>query len=229
MRIQKYDIFIFDSDGVILNSNQIKIDAFSKIAELLLEIDCKSLINEFISSNPKSAREDILKFIIKNHFNKNNYLNNLEKENILLQKLLKDYEVLTKSKLLSCEICKSLPKFRSFCKNIPWLLLTLGDEKSTKKIYKERNLIKFFDKGIFGGPATKQENIELIKENLILNNKKVLFFGDTIKDAKLAKSNNFDFIFLSEWSHCKNAKEFCLKNKFKEYSNLEIFINSLIP
>ena len=86
-------------------------DAFSKIAKLLLKIDCKSSINKFILSNPKSAREDIIKFIIKNYLNKINSTNNIEKENILLQKLLKDYESLLNQNCF-------LAKFAKICLNL---------------------------------------------------------------------------------------------------------------
>ena len=228
MNIHNYDIFIFDSDGVILNSNKIKIDAFCEIGELLLKVDCKTSINKFISNNSKSSREDILSFLIKEYEKISYYNLKDDDKDSLLKKLLNNYDFLTKSKLLNCERSYHLSKLRYFCRNIPWILLTLGDEKSTKYIYDKRNLTQFFDLGIFGGPIDKHNNIKIIKEKINLNDKRIVFFGDTINDAKLAKINNFEFIFLSDWSYCPEVREFCRQNNYIEYANLDFFISSLI-
>lgn len=227
MNIDKYDYFIFDSDGVIFNSNNIKIDSFCNIAKSLLKVDFKESINKFITENSRSTREDVIRFIIKTAEEKSLIKKESKGKSKLFDKLLGEFKNQIYSEMLLCEKSNLLSKFKIISKNKNWIVLTLGNETDTKNFYIKRNLYKYFDMGIYGGPKPKQENIEFLKKKLNLKHKKVLFFGDSYKDAYLAKTNKFDFIYISKWSCCSKVKEFCNKNKFEEYETLDLFISSL--
>jgi phosphoglycolate phosphatase-like HAD superfamily hydrolase len=48
-----------------------------------------------------------------------------------------------------------------------------------------------------------------------------LFIGDSKYDYQVAKKNNLDFIFLSNWTNFSEWKSFCAENKIEIYQKLD--------
>lgn len=218
--LNNFDLIIFDSDGIVLNSNHLKVETFYEISNEINEKDFHSKILDFINANQNATRVEIISFII----NLNNKLNDKEDE-IKLLKYLKFYSDSIVKKLSKAEINRNIIQLKKNSFKNKWLVLTAGDQKETIDIYKERNLYSLFEHGIFGSPNTKQENIFFINKNIFnLENKKILFIGDSIKDAIIAKKNNFEFIYVKEWSICEQCLEFCKNQNFYVIESLKELI-----
>jgi phosphoglycolate phosphatase-like HAD superfamily hydrolase len=225
----RYSKFIFDCDGVILNSNDIKTSSLSKILNNYNSALVDRFYNTFDSKFGHS-RHQKLSFFCSNILQLKGY----EYENTLSE-LLNTYSELIISQLLNCEISEVFTEdFKSNLDPHATFVVTAGDEYETKYIFKKRNLEKFFtNENILGSPKTKYQNIDLlISEDKILPKDKVLFIGDSSSDFEVASHFNFDFLFVSDWSenpewepHNQNNSPF---NRIKSLSDLDKYLESLI-
>ena len=62
-----------------------------------------------------------------------------------------------------------------------------------KFICNKRRIEKYF-KGIFGSPDTKSMHIATIKNTWSLDNREIVFIGDSLSDLNAAKAHNISFI-----------------------------------
>ena len=217
-KISNYEIIIFDSDGVILNSNKIKEDTF---VELFIEYEInisEKEIRHVIKNSKGKSRYEIIKEILQRKKGKDKIDNQLYKEKILR------YSEIIKEKLLICELSQKIESFRSSNAS-SWLVLTAGDQKETIEIYKLRKIYNFFDLGILGAPKLKKENLKYLAnayENILF--KKILYIGDSMNDLILAKEYNFDFILINDWSSCNQIKNKDFSSRITTYPTLDAFI-----
>ena len=101
IELSKYNSLIFDCDGVILNSNKIKTNAFRKV----LKQYHQKAVDEFIKyhlSNGGISRYEKFKFFINTILPKFEAIE-LNKKNFL-RELLDNYSKESKSALFNCEI-----------------------------------------------------------------------------------------------------------------------------
>ena len=215
--LKKYEIIIFDSDGVILNSNKLKEDAFIQLAEQYSMRLSKSEIINLVRENKGKSRYEIVKELLEKTSNKE-FFN--EK---VYSKFLMKYSEIVKEKLKSCECSKKL-NFLRINNNASWLVLTAGDQRETIDIYKEKSIYHLFDLGIYGAPNLKKKNlIDINKTHKDFLKKKILYIGDSIKDLELAREYNFDFVLIKDWSTCKKIKS--IIGIVENYSSLDEFIS----
>jgi len=220
----KYNKFIFDCDGVILNSNQIKKEAFQQILSQF-EVDLVNIYNQSpVSKNGYSRHQKFAYFseIILQLKGKD--------YDVKLSQLLEDYSNLVVSKLIYCEIPSSLEfGFNNFMSLKQVLVVSAGDEKEIKHVFEKRGLNNFVEEtNIYGSPKTKQENISnLYLEKKILNTDKVLLIGDAAYDYEVASKFNFDFLFVSDWTADHSFLSFVLENNISRINNLNYLENHL--
>tara|TARA_Y100000813_G_C24037836_1_gene293051 strand:+ start:10 stop:678 length:669 start_codon:yes stop_codon:yes gene_type:complete len=208
MNIKKYKTIIFDCDGVILNSNQIKTDSFR---ETLENFDT-NLVDEFIlfhKENGGISRYAKIKYFLNVLVPK--YENSSNLENETYEELIKKYGLICKKSLMEVEITCGLNLFRNHTANAKWLLVSGGDEVELKELFNIKKINHYFNGGIFGSPDTKNEIIKREQFNKNIQNP-TLFIGDSKLDYFAAKSNSLDFVFLTEWTDFKKYKEFCKEN-----------------
>jgi phosphoglycolate phosphatase-like HAD superfamily hydrolase len=217
----KYDHIIFDSDGVVLHSNAIKLSAFCEVGKIVAGPSSPSLIRQHIINNKGLARNQILQFIL-----------DLGASLAFpcafdLASIHSIFSDLVYTGMRSCPIDSKIFTLRQLLAKSSWYIVTLGDEAETRRIYRDRKLQDLFDGGIYGSPQTKQRNIELMATrdpSLLRCN--TLFIGDSITDAIVAVENNFDFVLLTHWSHCNKAVQFCKDNGLLIYSDLDHLVVS---
>ncbi len=221
-KISNYELIIFDSDGVILNSNKIKEDSFVKLfREYEISISEKE-IRHVIKNYKGKSRYEIINEILQREKIKN------RGNNQLYEKIILRYSEIIKEQLLICEASQKIELFRSI-NDSSWLVLTAGDQKETIEIYKQRKIYNLFDLGIMGAPRLKKENLKYLAnsyENILL--KKILYIGDSINDLILAKEFNFDFILINDWSSCYQIKNKKFSSRTAIYSTLDSFISNSV-
>ena len=105
--LKTYEIIIFDSDGVILNSNKIKENAFIQLTEEYRMRFSKFEIINLIRKNKGKSRYEIVKRLLEKTKNKE-----LINENVY-SKLLIRYSSIVKEKLKSCECSKKIKFFKN--------------------------------------------------------------------------------------------------------------------
>ena len=220
IELSKYKSIIFDCDGVILNSNEIKTNAFKKV----LKQFNNQAIDEFIQYHKDNGG-------ISRYIKFENFLNNIlpkYEENKFINKslcgeLLKNYSEECKSLLIKSEVTKNLKTLRNISGEIPWLIVSGGDQNELREVFKKKKIDSLFNGGIFGSPEKK---INIIEREL--KNKNIQFpalmFGDSKLDYVVASSNNIDFIFVTQWTDLKNYKSFCKENKIFSINSLSEII-----
>ncbi len=200
--LSKYNSIIFDCDGVILNSNNIKSNAFYETVkdfgvEFALQLYNYHIENGGISRYAKF--EYFEKVILKNQFNVNR-INLLEK-----------FSAIIIDSLINCEIMEGIDSLRSANPNCHWSVISGGDELELNYIFQKKNIEHYFDNRIFGSPKNKYEIIEREKSSGNYQ-AHTLFIGDSKLDFEVAKYFNFDFVFVSQWTELKDWRLFCSEN-----------------
>ena len=218
--MKNYKSIIFDCDGVILNSNEIKTESFRKV---LSNFDTNA-VNEFINyhkNNGGISRYIKLDYFLTQILPKYSEAS-VNKKDILLS-LLADYGKECKNSLLNCEVAEDLEKLKALTYNIPWIIVSGGDQKELRDIFKKKNLSNFFNGGIFGSPEKK---IDIIRreEKKGLINYPAIFLGDSKVDYLVAKNLNIDFLFVTQWTDFNDFKSYCKKNSIEMINSVSDLI-----
>ncbi len=206
-----YQTLIFDCDGVILNSNKVKTQAFYNSALSYGEQAAQSLVDYHVQNGGISRYKKFELFL--------NELVPQEAEKPSLDELLTIYAQEVRQGLLTCQIAEGLKELRQQSTNSKWLIVSGGDQNELREIFSQRGLTQLFDGGIFGSPDTKDQILSKELANFNIQ-KPAVFFGDSKYDYQAAKAVGIDFIFLSGWSEFKDWILFCEHNNIKHFESL---------
>lgn len=207
----RYENILFDCDGVILNSNSIKSDAFYA-SVLKYGDECAELLKKYHLQHGGVSRyekfryffEEILKIApIEEH----------------MEEALHLYSTLVSDGLLTCEIASGLSQLRTLLADSNWLVVSGGDQAELRLIFQARDISHYFEGGIFGSPDPKEKiiNREIQRKNISSNS---LFLGDSKYDFEVAKVSGFDFIFVSQWSEVQDWGLWAAENEINSISGL---------
>ena len=211
LNIDSYDNYIFDCDGVILDSNNIKTDSF-QMCLLDEDEDQRKSFMEYHRLNTGVSRYE--KF--------QNYFINIKKEKNYREKLdffLKKFSSILQNALLESSLTEGIIELLDILteKNKNLYVVSASDEKELIELFKKRKLIKYFN-NILGSPKNKIENIQYLWETQQISEKTV-FFGDSKSDYQAALHYNFDFIYLRKYSMWEVPKNIANNRNFIEISD----------
>lgn len=189
--LKKYKTLVFDCDGVILNSNSVKTNAFYTVARPFGESAAKMLLEYHINHGGVSRYKKIDYFqreVLKQSLNYDDQ-----------KKLLAVYAEEVKIGLYNCEITNNLEKLRESTSDTKWLVVSGGDQSELRELFSFRKIDHLFNGGIFGSPDDKDTILsrELCAANII---KPAVYFGDTKYDYEVATRGGLDFIYVYRWS-----------------------------
>ena len=211
-----YKTLIFDCDGVILNSNKIKTEAFYKVALPFGESIAEDL-KEFHKKNGGISRFIKFEYFLKE-------LLNIKYDKDMVNGLAKEYGDIVYQELLDCEVSSNLKLLKNLYPKAGWMVASGSFQVELRTVLDKKLLSNFFNKGIFGSPDSKEE---ILERELSLNNVHLpaLFIGDSEYDYISASKFGLDFIFMSKWTEMEDWQEYfnsknihCVKN-FKELSS----------
>ena len=163
------DFVIFDCDGVILDSNKIKTEAFQKVLKKYPIKHVNKLVR-FHKLNGGISR------IIKFQYFFDNIMK-IENKKKLINNALLQFEKIVFYKLKNARYIKGVLKFiYSLKKNkIKLFIVSGGLEGELKKVFKYRKKKSYFNE-ILGSPKTKENNVKYLIKKYSLNTKNGLFF-----------------------------------------------------
>lgn len=202
MKLEGYKTLVFDCDGVILNSNKVKSEAFYQAALPFGEDAAKQLVTHHVSNGGISRYKKFEWFIRE-------VVPAAEAD---IDALLNSYATFVRDGLLTCEIAEGLEELREKTAHANWLIVSGGDQDELREIFALRGLTKLFDGGIFGSPDSK----DIILERELINNnirKPAVFIGDSRYDYIASDNAKLNFIFLSGWTEFASYEKFFLNKE----------------
>jgi len=209
--ISKYKTIVFDCDGVVLNSNKIKTQAFYETTKHYGHEQAQALV-DFHIQNGGISRYIKIEYFLTDILGKELK----EKE---LKGLLENFSDEVKKSLLNCEIASGLELLREKTKDANWLIVSGGDQNELREVFTQRGINKLFDGGIFGSPDDKKLILarEIEQGNISEN---AIFLGDSKYDFEASQSCNMDFLFISDWTEVNNWHSWCESNVINEVKKL---------
>lgn len=212
VNLENYSTYVFDCDGVLLNSNKVKTQAFYLTA-LPFGKSAAQALADYHVANGGISRYKKFSYFLKNIVKE-------QIEGINLDSLLATYARNVKEGLRTCEVASNLKELRDKTLNCRWLIVSGGDQDELREIFIERKLDSLFDGGIFGSPDTK----ELILHREIHQTKNIkfpaLFFGDSKYDYKAAVGEGIDFVFMSRWTEIDCWEQWCKENEISTFHDI---------
>lgn len=213
MNLAKYQTLVFDCDGVVLNSNKVKTEAFYKAALPYGEDAAQQLVDYHV------ARGGISRYKKFEWFVENVVAG---KQGPSLEQLLAAYAAEVRHGLLTCEIAEGLAELRKKTSHANWLIVSGGDQQELREVFTERGIASLFDGGVFGSPDSKDKILvrEIRNKNI---NHPSLFIGDSQYDHEAAMKVNMSFVFLDKWSEFDAMEEYSKNNRIlimRDVSNL---------
>jgi phosphoglycolate phosphatase-like HAD superfamily hydrolase len=215
--IRKYKTIVFDCDGVILNSNRTKIDAYFSVAKRMggTDKEAQAFVDYHVKlgSFPRNGKiEYYLKEIVKQP-------NTAE----TMQQYLQAFDDILVKTLMECEIALGLDVLKTQTPHARWMVLSGGDQVGLREILARRHLAPLFEAGIFGGPDTKDIVLEREKFNGNIQFP-ALFIGDSKYDYQSSTKAGLDFVFLSDWTEVQDWQAFCTENNIQSRNNIQSLI-----
>lgn len=216
--LSQYDIIIFDCDGVLIDVNLLKCEAFGKAVEGY----SSDIVREFVNYCKKT-------FGVSRYVKFKEFLSDFAREPFHEDK----YKILLNN---YAKICKGIYGYANITSGSIDLLLELSsqnkilyvasgsDEKELNEVFIDRNLSRYFS-GIYGSPKTKLECTSIILKNH--PHKKSVFIGDALTDMKTAKELDIDFIYMSKYTVQSEEQDHTCRNGAKiVISTLKDLVNS---
>lgn len=211
--IQAYKTIVFDCDGVVLNSNQTKIDAYFNVAKRMGGTDeqAQALVDHHVNkgSFPRNGKIEY-------------YLNEIVKQPItpeLMHRFLETFDEILDETLMDCEIAPGLNELKQLTSQSRWMLLSGGDQAELRRIFDRRNLSTLFEAGIFGGPDTKDIVLTREKQNGNIQFP-ALFVGDSKYDHQASTRAGLDFVFLNGWTEVRDWQAYCASHDIPVKQNI---------
>ena len=191
--ISDYYIYIFDCDGVILDSNQLKIDAMNNaLCEFFsCRNEIKNCIEYFKQNFGKSRFHHVDVFL-------DTYITIEDNQKPLLKcKILDAYSILCKKLYLMAELTPGFLNFIGSLKGNKYVA-SGSEQQELREVFSQRGLDKYFTK-IYGSPTSKFDNVKKILTEE--SGGGAVMFGDAISDFNASIDNEIDFIAYIPYSN----------------------------
>ncbi len=200
--IQAYKTIVFDCDGVLLNSNKTKVQAYYDVAKRMggTDLQAQAFVDYHIAqgSFPRNGK---IKYYLE-------HIVQQEETPELMQQYLDTFDQILDESLMQCELADGLMDLKEQTKHARWMVLSGGDQVGLRQIFERRDLTQYFECGIFGGPEIKENVLAREKTNGNIEFP-ALFVGDSKYDHQASIGAGLDFVFLSDWTEVKDWQTYC--------------------
>ena len=213
--LTEYQTLVFDCDGVVLNSNKVKTQAFYEATKHFGHESAQALVDYHV------ANGGISRYLKFDYFLED--IIQTRVDDSVLQDLLQRFANAVKDGLMTCDVAPGLTELRNQTQSSNWMIVSGGDQQELREVFHARGLLHLFNGGIFGSPDDKEKI--LAREKLTKNiDGNALFLGDSKYDYLAANKAGLDFVFLSDWTEVKDWQNWVSENSLRNYPNVESLV-----
>ncbi|MDX1347274.1 MAG: HAD-IA family hydrolase [Thiomicrorhabdus chilensis] len=214
--LSQYKTMVFDCDGVVLNSNKVKTQAFYDATLSFGHDKAQALVDYHILNGGVSRYlkfEYFIQRILHQPFSSGLY-----------EQLLERFAREVKAGLLKSELARGIEELRQQTSHVKWLIVSGGDQDELREVFSARGLAEWFDGGIFGSPDNKDAILKRELENYTIKSP-ALFLGDSKYDYEAAHRAGLDFVFLSDWTEVKDWREYVQRYRLPAATSISCLLN----
>ncbi len=190
-KIHACSMLVFDFDGVLADSVEVKTEAFAALYADYGDEVRKKVIDHH-RANGGMSRYEKFRFYHENFLNKKID----EKE---IERLADQFSSLVVDKVVSSPEIAGAERFlKKYCADTKVAVVnsaTPTDE--IREIVKRRGLSDYF-KTVVGSPETKSDNLQYLMSLHNMSAEECVFFGDAVTDLDAAKARSVFFIGIGE-------------------------------
>tara|TARA_Y100000590_G_scaffold470011_1_gene661279 strand:+ start:5997 stop:6686 length:690 start_codon:yes stop_codon:yes gene_type:complete len=179
--------FVFDFDGVLADSLEIKTWAFGEIYKEYGDEIVEKVTNHH-TLNGGVSRFDKFKYYHENFLN-------IHLDDTELDKICNSFSKLVMNAVIECPEIKGAKQFlKKYCVNNKLSFVNSATpQNEIKKIVDRRNMSIYFQ-SIYGSPKSKYENLKKIFLEYDTTPSQTVFFGDALSDYQAASKSGCEFI-----------------------------------
>ena len=209
--LSQYDLWLFDCDGVILQSNQIKSQTMYQVALHFSDEKTAKTFQQYHQINAGFTRFKKFTYLFETLLNRQSFEDDY-------QKALMMFSQMCMEQLIECPLTANAEKLLTqIPENNHKYIISAASETDLQHIFAEKELDHLFT-DIYGGPRTKTEIFADVLARY--PNAKPIFFGDAKADYLVAEKYNVDFVFLSDYTDFPDWKAY-----FRQKNNVKIIKN----
>ena len=215
--LSDYQTILFDCDGVILDSNEIKTEAFFESVKSYGEEEA----NELADYNAKFGgitRKQKFEYFFENILGR-------EPKEDEFQDLMMRFSEYVKRGLEDCDFSEGIFQLKRKLPKCKWFIVSGGDADEIRHSFRSKGLIELFD-GIYGGPESKQEIFQMMKKKNLLVSPSI-YIGDSEFDHNSAKISGIDFLFVSGWSEFIDWRSYCSSNGIESVPSIDVLAEEI--
>jgi phosphoglycolate phosphatase-like HAD superfamily hydrolase len=216
-QMNQYRTLVFDCDGVILDSNAVRAQAFYNAALPYGEQHAAAL-REYHILHGGVSRYVKFEVLLRD-------MVGVPVTDEAMQELLHAFTTEATIGLLKCEMAPGLKELREATPQANWILVSGADQNELRNVFARRGIADWFDGGIFGSPLDKDQ---ILERELASGNcrKPGLFFGDSRYDHQAAARAGLDFVFMSEWTDMEGWEAYCREHDIAAAATFDQFMAS---
>ena len=182
----RYDAIVFDFDGTLVDSKEIKTLAFGK----LYEEHGEDIVRQVIAYHREN--EGISRFNKFRHWHEQLLCQPYTKE--VENELAHLYSLLVLDAVVEAPYIKGGLEFLdAYYRKLPLFVASGAPEQELQEIIERRDMFLYFA-GVFGSPASKAEILKKIIRKYHYTPKRVLMIGDSLADCEGAHSAGTSFL-----------------------------------
>ena len=206
LNASEYQTLVFDCDGVLLDSNRVKTEAF-RIAALPYGTTAAERLVQHHVENGGVSRYKKFEHFLEKIVPVTTVLDGASRDLPDYDALLSAYAAAVHDGLRTCAVAEGLEQLREKTPHARWLVVSGGDQAELRGVFDERGIADYFDGGIFGSPDAKPEILARGIANGNIQHPAV-FLGDSQYDYQCAKAAGLDFVFIHGWTEVADWQRF---------------------
>ena len=199
-KLSDYRSLVFDCDGVVLDSNRVRAQAFYNAA-LPYGESYAAALREYHILHGGVSRYVKFEVLLRD-------MVGVPVTEQAMAALLHAFTTEATIGLLQCEIAPGLAELRAATPDANWILVSGADQSELRHVFQQRGIAAWFDDGIFGSPLNKDQ---ILAREIASGNCRSpgIFFGDSRYDHQAAVRAGLDYVFLSAWTDMQGWQAYC--------------------